>query len=86
MAYAGLRKDELLSLTWDNVSLDDNNSYIKITTNKKFRPKGGKTNTIRLTSQALDILKAQKGKNATYIFHPKQEVNYVKLNQMRFLK
>lgn len=66
--YTGLRKGELIYLTWDKVSLDPNNPWVRIATTETHRTKSGKTETIRITSQALEILKAQVGKNKTYVF------------------
>lgn len=66
--YTGLRKSELINLTWDKVSLDPKNPWLRVATTKEHRTKSGRTETIRITSQALEILKAQVGKNSTYIF------------------
>ncbi|MCZ7616477.1 MAG: tyrosine-type recombinase/integrase [Ignavibacteriaceae bacterium] len=59
----GLRKGEVINLTWNNVSLDQNNPFVRIPITK-----GGKVQTIRLTTKAVQILKAQKGKSKTYVF------------------
>lgn len=59
----GLRKGEVINLTWNNVSLDQNSPFVRIPITK-----GGRVQTIRLTTQAVRILKAQQGKSKTYVF------------------
>ena len=66
--FTGLRKGELINLTWDKVSLDKNNPWVRVTTTKTHRTKSDKTQTIRITSQALEILEGQVGKNSKYVF------------------
>lgn len=68
LTYTGLRKGELINLTWDNVSLNAKNPYIRITTTDSFRTKSGRTQTIRITNQALEILNSQQGKNPVFVF------------------
>lgn len=63
----GLRKGEVMNLTWNNVSLDQNNPFVRIPITK-----GGRVQTIRLTTKAIEILKAQKGENKTYVFPNKK--------------
>lgn len=59
----GLRKGEVINLTWDKVSLVENNPYVRIPVTKS-----GRVQTIRITTNALAILNAQKGKSTTYVF------------------
>jgi integrase len=63
LSATGLRKGEIINLTWNNVSLDQNNPFVRIPVTK-----GGRVQTIRLTTKAIGILKAQKGKSKTYVF------------------
>lgn len=72
LTYTGLRKGELINLTWDNVSLNAKNPYIRITTTDSFRTKSGRTQTIRITNQALEILNSQQGKNPVFVFPSKR--------------
>lgn len=53
---------------WSNVSLDEKNPSITITSTEEHRTKGGKTQTIRISDAAFEILKAQKGKSDKYVF------------------
>lgn len=63
----GLRKGEVINLTWNNVSLDQKNPFVRIPITK-----GGRVQTIRLTTKAVEILKAQKGKSKNYVFPNKK--------------
>ena len=63
LSATGLRKGEVINLTWNNVSLNGNNPFVRIPITK-----GGRVQTIRLTKKAVDIIKAQQGKSKTYVF------------------
>jgi len=51
--YTGLRRSELFKLTWDDV--DFSRSMVTLQ-----QPKGGKTMTLPISSQALEVLKGQE--------------------------
>jgi len=72
LTFTGLRKNELINLNWENVSLDDNNPAITITSNEEFQTKTGKSQTVRITNSALEILKKQEGKHPKYVFPSKK--------------
>jgi integrase len=59
-----MRRGELFKLTWDDV--DFNRSMITLR-----EPKGGKTQTIPISSQALDVLKGLSP-NSSYVFPGKK--------------
>ena len=58
--FSGLRRGELFKLTWDDV--DFNRGMITLR-----EPKGGKTQTIPISSQALDVLRGLEP-TSTYVF------------------
>jgi integrase len=62
--FTGMRRGELFKLTWDDV--DFNRSMITLR-----EPKGGKTQTIPISSQALDVLKGLSP-NSSYVFPGKK--------------
>ncbi|MBT8378538.1 MAG: site-specific integrase [Ignavibacteria bacterium] len=68
LAYTGLRKNEMINLTWENVSIDENNPTMTITSTDEFQTKSGRTHTIRMTKTAFEILKDQIGKHPQYVF------------------
>jgi integrase len=68
LVYTGVRKSELINLTWDNVSLDVNNPTITLTSTDEASTKSGRTHVIRITNTALQILKNQIGKHSKYVF------------------
>ncbi len=63
LSATGLRKGEVINLTWNNVSLNGSNPFVRIPITK-----GGRVQTIRLTTKAVDIIKAQQRKSKTYVF------------------
>ncbi len=63
----GLRKGELINLTWDDVQLDQN--VIKVQAKEDWRPKTNQIRTVPLNSRAQAILlKLQKQKRGRYVF------------------
>ncbi|MCE1189214.1 MAG: tyrosine-type recombinase/integrase [Ignavibacteria bacterium] len=68
LVFTGLRKNELINLNWENVSLDESAPSITITSNEEYQTKTGKSQTIRITRSALEILKGQVGKHPKYVF------------------
>jgi integrase len=63
--FSGLRRSELFKLTWDDV--DFNRGMITLR-----EPKGGKTQTIPISSQALDVLRGL-APTSTYVFPGKNK-------------
>jgi integrase len=68
LAYTGLRKNEMINLLWQNVSMDENNPTITVTSTDEYQTKSGRSQIIRITKTALEILKNQKGKHSKYVF------------------
>jgi integrase/recombinase XerD len=68
LTYTGLRKNEMINLIWENVSMDENNPALTITSTDEYQTKSGRTQTIRVTKTAFDILKSQLGKHPKYVF------------------
>ncbi len=68
LVYTGVRKSEMINLMWENVSLDDNNPTITLTSTDEADTKSGRTHIIRITNTALEILKSQLGKHSKYVF------------------
>ena len=68
LAYTGIRKGEMINLLWENVSLDENNPTITITSTDEIDTKSGRTHVIRITDTSLEILKNQVGKHPKYVF------------------
>jgi integrase len=67
-AHTGLRKGEMINLTWENVSLDPKDPNITVASSEEWSTKSGRSRTIPLNTRAVEILEAQKGKHATYVF------------------
>ncbi len=68
LLYTGLRKNERINLIWQNVSLNEDNPTMTITSTDEYKTKSGRTQTIRITKMALEILKNQVGKHPKYVF------------------
>ena len=68
LAFTGLRKNEMINLLWENVSMDENNPTITVTSTDEYQTKSGRSQTIRITKTAFDILKNQVGKHPRYVF------------------
>jgi len=66
--YTGLRKGELINLTWPNVFLSIEKPEIRIVSSAEWTTKTGKSRIIKLHKKALLILKQQKGINEQYVF------------------
>jgi integrase len=62
--YTGLRRSELFKLTWDDMDFPRGMITLR-------EPKGGKTQTIPISSQALDVLKGLKP-NSSFVFPGKK--------------
>lgn len=58
----------MINLLWKNVSLDENNPTIALTSIDESNTKSGRTHIIRITNTALKILKSQVGKHSEYVF------------------
>lgn len=66
--YTGMRKSELINLTWKNVNLKKNEESITVISSEDFRTKTGRKRTIPLHRDAIDIIKGQRGINKKYVF------------------
>ena len=68
MYHTGLRKGEMINLTWDNVSLDADNPSISVVSLDDWETKTGQNRTIPLDARAFEILVSMKGKHSKYVF------------------
>jgi len=69
--FSGLRKGEILRLTWEDVNFEQGMVTLR-------KPKGGRTTTIPISSQALDVLNGLKP-TSPYVFPGpggKQKANF----------
>ena len=86
MVHTGLRKGEMINLTWDNVSVDPKDPKVTMASSEDWSTKSGKSRVIPLNARAVDILKSQKGQHKTYVFtsrtgkkiHPDEPYNALK--------
>ena len=84
--YTGMRKGELINLTWKNVNLKKSKEAITLISSDEFRTKTGKKRTIPLKSEAIAILNKQKGMAKKYVFvsqtgkkiHPEKPYHAIK--------
>jgi integrase/recombinase XerD len=72
LLFTGLRKGEAINLTWSQDNLDEDNPSINLTSNKDFQTKSGKSNFIKITKNAYDILLSQRNINSKYVFVSKR--------------
>ncbi len=68
IANTGLRKGEMINLTWDNVSLDSADPRITVASSEEWETKSGKSRIIPLNSRALEIIQSVRGKHPKYVF------------------
>ncbi|MGB6647679.1 MAG: site-specific integrase, partial [Bacteroidota bacterium] len=66
--HTGLRKGEMMNLTWQNASLDPKDPKIIVASSEDWTTKSGKSRTVPLNARAVEILVAQKGKHNTHVF------------------
>lgn len=66
--YTGMRKSELINLTWKNVNLKKGEESITVISSEDFRTKTGRKRTIPLHRDAIEIIKGQKGIHKKYVF------------------
>ena len=65
----GLRKGELINLTWDDVELNQKNCVVKIQAKDDWRPKVNQIRSVPLNKQAIAIIKKlQKQGRGKYVF------------------
>lgn len=70
--YTGMRKSELINLTWKNVNLKKGEESVTVISSEDFRTKTGRKRTIPLHRDAIDIIKGQQGKHKKYVFVSKE--------------
>lgn len=68
LALTGLRKAEMINLTWDRVEIDKNRSHIVIASNENWKTKTGKRRVLPLSEAAVKIIEKFNGNNKTYVF------------------
>ena len=74
IANTGLRKGEMINLTWDAVTLDTNQtSSIVVESTDEWETKTGKTRTIPLNPRAFEIISSMKGQHPDYVFVSKSK-------------
>jgi len=66
--YTGMRKGELINLTWKNVNLKKGQETITVISSEDYRTKTGKKRTIPLKAEAIKIVKEQRGIDNKYVF------------------
>ena len=67
----GLRKAEMINLTWDKVSLKNENPQIIISSDENWVTKTGKSRAVPLNEKARNIILKKKGINKIYVFTDK---------------
>lgn len=70
--YSGLRKGEMINLTWDNVKLGKNPPEIKIVSSSGWITKTGKSRSVPIHPKIIKILNRWKGKHSKYVFISKE--------------
>ena len=70
--HTGLRKGELINLTWEKVDLDADVPTIKIISIDEWKTKTKRSRTIPINNNALTIIKHQRGIHPKYVFISKK--------------
>jgi len=71
--HTGLRKEELINLTWADVSIDDNNSRVEIQSKDDWTTKTNRRRIVPLNPSAVEIIKSiQRSDKHEYIFCGKE--------------
>ncbi len=65
--YTGLRRSEILNLTWQNIDMD--NKLIKVKNTDTFSTKSGRPHVLPMAKMVEDILNALNKINSSYIFN-----------------
>ena len=91
--YTGIRKGEMINLTWDKVNLTNKPPYIRIVSSSDWKTKTGKARMLHLHKKAIKIIKNQIGLHPKYVFiskvgnqvHPNTPYNSLKraLNRLK---
>jgi site-specific recombinase XerD len=68
LALTGLRKGEMINLTWDKVALDPLSPQITVTSSEDWSTKTGNTRMVPLPERAVQILHEEKGKHPEVVF------------------
>ncbi len=69
--YTGIRKGELINLTWDKVELENDIARIRIVSSNEWRTKTKKTRVLELHKKAIKILEQMKGIHPNFVFTSK---------------
>ena len=84
LLYTGCRRNELLSMTWNQVHIDENRLYLPVT-------KNGRSRTVHLNDKALEVFKelaARRGdeertRNSEFVFPSRQNTRKGYLYDLR---
>ena len=71
IANTGLRKGEMINLTWGSVNLDPADPRITVESSEEWETKSGKSRVIPLNDRALQIILSVQGRHEKYVFTSK---------------
>jgi len=84
--HTGIRKGELINLTWDKINLVREPATMRIVSTSEWKTKTGKSRMVPLNKLAVEILEEKQAKHGKYIFtsrkgnkvHPNTPYNVLK--------